>query len=56
MFEDYFYIYKNMFGKWNRATNPKFIAEHKECRAIEKDSVKDINEYIRKLNKELANG
>lgn len=55
---EYYFIYKNALGKWNQATNLKFVAEHTYCRAIPKtvlegtnyktvaDFVYDINEGI----------
>ena len=37
--EDYVFIYKDSHGKWNKTTNPRFIAEHTYCRAILKEHV-----------------
>ena len=37
--EDYTFIYKDSHGKWNKTTNPKFIAEHTYCRAIPKENI-----------------
>ena len=54
--KEYFYIYRDSFKKWNIATNPQFIAEHKDCRAIKKwNGIYFINQrdYIAKLNKEI---
>ena len=50
-FDNYHFIYKDINGRWNEATNPSFIAMHKECKAIEKAKIKSISEYLWKLNK-----
>jgi len=34
--EDYYFIYKDSLGALNSATNPRFIAEHKSCIALNK--------------------
>ena len=50
-FEAYHYIYKDAHGKWNTASNPSFIAEHKNCKAIEKAVAPNIEKYLYNLNK-----
>ncbi len=45
-FNDYTYIYMDAHGRWNIATNPVFIAEHKNCKAIKKNDEKEIREYV----------
>ena len=45
-FEDYIYIYMDAHGNWNTATNPMFVAEHKNCKAIKKNDEKEIRKYI----------
>ncbi len=45
---DYTYIYQDMHDHWNIATNAKFIAEHKCCRAVPKFLGK---EHLEKLLK-----
>ena len=39
-FDDYIFVYKDSQGHWNKATNPKFIAEHKACVAFTKEEWK----------------
>ena len=56
-FDKYIFIYCDSHGRWNQATNPCFIAEHKCCRAVEKAIIgtSGINGYLEKLNKEKDN-
>ncbi len=51
-FSKYVFIYEDSFSNWNIATNPKFIAEHKHCFAIERDDLKEIRKYIPRYRKE----
>jgi len=53
--DDYYFLYLNSLNKWNRATNPKFIAEHKYCRAIPKEVVTSlgyefVSDFVNDLN------
>jgi len=51
---DYYYIYRDLLGRYNTATSPRFIAAHKSCVAIPKDMVKykyaKIIDFIHDLN------
>jgi hypothetical protein len=47
---DYYFIYKNSQGRWNEATNPRFIASHQYCRAIPKPCIKSISEFLWSIN------
>jgi len=53
-FNNYYYIYRDMYGRYNYASNPKFIAEHKNCFAVEKAVVKDKKRYLAKLNNTIS--
>lgn len=52
-FNNYIFIYKDSHNKWNECTNPRFIAEHNCCRAIEKAVIRggDVERYLKKINK-----
>jgi len=52
-FNDYWYIYQDSLGYWSTAKNPVFIAEHKKCQAILKESCSDIElkKHLEELNK-----
>lgn len=39
MLDDYVYIYKDVHGRYNLATNPRFIASHRNCRAVPKNFI-----------------
>ena len=49
---DYYFIYKDAFNRWNEAKNPVFIAEHKMCKAIKKKEIKNLRQHLNNLNKE----
>jgi hypothetical protein len=49
-FDDYWYVYRDFSGNYKTATNPIFIAGHKNCYAVKKENVKDIKKYIYNLN------
>ena len=51
-FSEYVFVYRNSFGDWNVATNPVFIAEHKDCIAIKRDDIKEIRKYIPRYHKD----
>lgn len=61
--DKFWFIYRDSLGHWNTAKNPKFIAEHTMCRAIEKvkgedyerirDIVARLNDYNRSDDKEI---
>jgi len=50
-FNKYYYIYRDATGRYNEARNPIFIAQHKDCYAIEKAKVRDIKKYLKIKNK-----
>lgn len=38
-FNDYLFIYKDANGRFNKATNPRFIASHTKCVAVPKETI-----------------
>jgi hypothetical protein len=50
-FYDYYYIYLDSLGYWNSATNPKFIAEHKQCKAFKKSEVTSLKNLLSEMNR-----
>ena len=61
--DKFWFIYRDSLGNWNTAENPRFIAEHTMCRAIDKvegedhkrigDIVARLNDYNRNEDKEI---
>ena len=49
-FSNYHFIYKDSAGRWNEATNPSFVAAHKQCVAVPREKVESISEYLWKKN------
>lgn len=55
--ENYYYLYKDMNGRWNTAANPVFIAKHSYCRAIPKIEVEEngfelVSDFVMEINNE----
>jgi len=52
--DDYFFIYRDATRHWCSATNPVFIAKHRECRAISKEKLlskfESIGQFLSKVN------
>lgn len=55
-FSNYVFIYLDANGIWNQATNPVFIAEHKQCRAVEKAVLPygSVKIYLENLNNKCS--
>ena len=52
--DKYVFIYKDSIGSFNIASNIKFIASHKACRAIDKNVIlvkyEKVSKFIQDLN------
>lgn len=53
MFDKYVFIYKNSLGIFNIATNPRFIASHTACRAIERHLIGNYYDFMSDFVDEL---
>ena len=47
-FDEYYFVYANAYLEWDTCSNPVFIAKHKLCRAVPKDT--NVKELIQLLN------